>query len=46
MREADKIQLNRNFKTHSNKDGKVKLLLSNASYCFVEESTKFIDSAH
>lgn len=46
FKEAEKISLNRNFKTHSNMDGKIKLQLSQSNYCFAEESTKFVESAH
>lgn len=27
-------------------EGKIKLQLSNANYCFAEESTKFVENAH
>ncbi|KAL4468176.1 hypothetical protein ABPG72_017157 [Tetrahymena utriculariae] len=45
FKEAEKIQLQRSFKTHSNMEGKIKVQLTNSNYLFAEESTKFIDNA-
>ncbi|KAL4481451.1 hypothetical protein ABPG74_007540 [Tetrahymena malaccensis] len=45
FKEAEKVQLQRSFKTHSNMEGKIKVQLTNLNYLFAEESTKFIDNA-
>ncbi|EAR93629.2 PX-SNX-like domain protein (macronuclear) [Tetrahymena thermophila SB210] len=45
FKEAEKIQLQRSFKTHSNMEGKIKVQLTNSNYLFAEESTKFVDNA-